>query len=117
MKAGELVLIPFPQADLSPGKLRPALVIAESPGNHDDFLLALVTSRLYQAVPDFDEIITTDDPDYGTSRLKRPSVVRLGRLATVERTTIVARLGRISPQRLARIQQTLSSWLLAASPS
>ena len=32
MKPGDIVLIRFPQADLKSGKLRPALIIAISPG-------------------------------------------------------------------------------------
>ena len=51
MKPGDVVLIRFPQADLETGKLRPALVIAIAPGRHKDLLLALITSRIYQAVP------------------------------------------------------------------
>ena len=63
MKAGDTVLIRFPQADLRAGKLRPALVVATVPGRHMDLLLVLITSRLYQAVPGFDEIIAEDEPD------------------------------------------------------
>ncbi len=36
MKPGDIVLIRFPQADLTEGKLRPTLVIAISPGRHRD---------------------------------------------------------------------------------
>jgi mRNA interferase MazF len=64
MKSGDIVLIRFPQADLKAGKLRPALVIAVAPGTHPDLLLALITSRTYQAVPDFDELIAESDGDY-----------------------------------------------------
>ena len=41
MKAGDIVLIRFPQADLVTGKLRPALTLAVAPGSHADLLLAL----------------------------------------------------------------------------
>lgn len=52
MKAGDIVLVRFPQADLKAGKLRPALVIAIAPSHHSDLLLALVSSRIYQAIPE-----------------------------------------------------------------
>lgn len=84
MKPGDVVLIRFPQADLQAGKLRPALVIAVAPGQHADLLLALISSRIYQAVANFDELIDTSDSDYATTGLKVRSVVRLARLATVE---------------------------------
>ena len=53
MKPGDTVLIRFPQTDLQAGKLRPALVVAISPGRYADVLLALVSSRTYQTIPDF----------------------------------------------------------------
>ena len=56
MKPGDLVLVPFPQADAQAGKLRPALVLAIAPGRHKDILLAMITSRDYQVVPGYDEI-------------------------------------------------------------
>ena len=111
MKPGDIVLIRFPQADLEAGNLRPALVIAVAPGNHADLLLALITSRTYQAVPEFDEIIDLSDSDYQETGLKVRSVVRLARLVTVETSVINARLGNISPQRLQQIKSRLTNWL------
>ena len=81
MKPGDVVLIRFPQADLQRGKLRPALILAIAPGHHADFLLALISSRTYQAVPQFDEIVDPADSDYADTGLKSQSVVRLARLA------------------------------------
>jgi mRNA interferase MazF len=112
MNPGDVVLIRFPQADLQTGKLRPALVIAIAPGRHPDILLALITSRISQATPNFDDLIKIDDPDFTTSGLKVRSVVRLSRLVTVEAAVISARLGRISRSRTTQIRQRLANWLL-----
>ena len=111
MKPGDIVLIRFPQADLKQGKLRPALVIAISSSHHSDLLLALISSRLYQATPEFDEIISLADHDYTTTGLKVASVIRLGRLTSVELSVINARLGSISLERLTRIRAKLIRWL------
>lgn len=88
MKPGDLVLIRFPQTDLKQGRLRPALVVAIAPGRHADILLALVTSRGYQAVPNFDEIVEPTDPDFPISRLT--SLVQ----------SVFQPCGTISPQSL-----------------
>lgn len=107
MKPGDVVLIRFPQTDLQAGKLRPALLIASVPGRLGDVLIALISSRTYHAIPDFDEIIDASDADYDNSGLKAPSVVRLARLATVSSSIIIARLGTISNDRLVGIKQHL----------
>ncbi len=111
MKPGDIVLLRFPQTDLQAGKLRPALIIAIAPGQHTDLLLALITSRTYQAVPKFDEIVDPSDSDYTTTGLKVRSVVRLARLASVESSAINARLGNVSPKRLRQIRKRLVDWL------
>ena len=111
MKPGDVVLIRFPQADLQRGKLRPSLILAVAPGHHADLMLALISSRTYQAVPQFDEIIDPADSDYAETGLKVQSVVRLARLACVEASVISARLGSISPQRLQEVRKRLAEWL------
>jgi mRNA interferase MazF len=111
MRPGDIVLLRFPQADLVEGKLRPALVVALAPGRHPDVLLALITSRPYQEIPDFDEAIAPQDADFTSSGLKVRSVIRLARLVSVEETVINARLGEISPERLRRIKKRLAKWL------
>jgi len=111
VKPGDIVLIRFPQADLEVGKLRPALLVAVAPGQHPDLLLALISSRTYQALANFDEIIEQSDDDFVATGLKVRSVVRLGRLASVELSIINARLGCISSKRLQRIKGRLIDWL------
>ncbi len=111
MKPGDVVLVRFPQTDLSEGKLRPALVVALAPGRHPDTLLALITSRIYQAIPGFDEIIAAGDGDFAQTGMKTASAVRLTRLATVERTAPDARLGSIGDERLRDIRRRSAHWL------
>ncbi len=111
MKSGDIVLIPFPYADLKSSKLRPALIMAMVPGKHGDVLIAAISSRLYQAVQDFDELIEQTDPDFESTGLKVTSLVRIGKLASVEANLITARLGSIAPERLCRINQRIADWL------
>jgi mRNA interferase MazF len=111
MRPGDIVLIRFPRTDLQTGKLRPALVLAVAPGRHADLLVALISSRTHQAVPQFDEIINPTDADYAATGLKAQSVVRLARVACVEASVINARLGSISLQRLQQVRNRLADWL------
>jgi mRNA interferase MazF len=111
MTPGDIVLIRFPQADLQKGKLRPALIVAKAPGKHPDLLLSLISSSVYQAIPNFDEIIEPSDNDFVSSGLKVRSVVRTARLASVEASAVNARLGQISSERLQIIRERLIAWL------
>lgn len=111
MKPGDIVLIRFPQTDLHVGKLRPALVVAIAPGLYEDVLLALISSRVQNSIPEFDVIINKSDSDFELTGLKANSVVRLSRIATISPAIINARLGSISTERLLQIKRNLISWL------
>ena len=111
MKPGDIVLVRFPQTDLQAGKLRPALVLAISPGPYRDVLLAMITSRPHQIIHEFDEVIEPTDPDYPDSGLKTHSIVRLSRLASVETSVINAKLGEISLGRLDEAKKRVINWL------
>jgi mRNA interferase MazF len=111
VKPGDVVLVRFPQTDLQAGKLRPALVLAISPGRHSDVLLAMITSRPYQIIPDFDQVIEPTDTDYSSTGLKARSIVRLSRLASVETAVINAKLGEISIGRLGEVKKRIIDWL------
>jgi len=82
MRPGKLALLRFPRVDLEEGKLRPVLLIARVvPGAFPDWLVAMVSSRLEQAIPGVDEVIRKEDADFPASGLKQSSVIRIGRLA------------------------------------
>ena len=96
MRAGDIVLLRLPQPDLSPGKLRPVLVLMEMPGPFRDHLVCGISSQLHQETPDWDERLTPAATDFIACGLKVPSVIRLNWLATVNPNTSVGTLGSIS---------------------
>jgi len=111
IQEGQIVLFRFPKTDMAEGKLRPALVIRKLPGPHDDWLVCMISSQVDRAIDEFDEVISTNDSDFANSGLKTESVIRLSRLAAVERKVLVGALGRIGSERLNRIRESLSAWL------
>jgi mRNA interferase MazF len=110
-QAGQIVLFRFPQADLEEGKLRPALLLGRLPGEYDDWLICMISSQIRRHVPEFDEIIRQDDPDFAESGLKVSSLLRIGRLAVVEGEILLGAIGQIAPERLERIKRRLAAWL------
>jgi len=110
-KSGQIILFPFPQANLASGKTRPALLLGKLPGPYGDWLICMISSQLHQYIKDFDEIVDTDDPDFDNSGLKTPSVIRVGRVAVVEESILLGAVGEIDADRLKRIKENLSDWL------
>ncbi|HUU42019.1 MAG TPA: type II toxin-antitoxin system PemK/MazF family toxin [Desulfatiglandales bacterium] len=108
----QVVLFRFPQTNQTTGKLRPALVIRKVPGPRDDWLICMISSRFSQEVTDFDETISENDDDFISSGLKQASVIRIARLAVVEKYILLGAIGEISATRLNRIKNRISDWLI-----
>ncbi len=106
MKSGDIVLTLLPQAD-GHAKLRPTLVLCLLPP-FDDILVCGISSQLHQRVPDFDDLIDLNDPDFARTGLAAPSVIRLGFLATVPQSIIKGRIGILAPPRVALLRARLA---------
>jgi mRNA interferase MazF len=98
--AGEVIILPFPQTDLKPGKLRPALTLVELPG--DDLILCQITSQAR-----FDGFsISLDRNDFSNGSLPVASYIRPNRLFTADRSIVVRSAGRV---KSAKLQQVLAA--------
>ena len=111
---GQIVLFKFPQTDQKEGKLRPALILRELPGKFNDWLICMISSNIELQIPDLDELIAPDASDFMQSGLKVPSVIRTSRLAVVDGNILLGKLGQINTERLNKIRQRLSKWILSA---
>ncbi len=69
-KPGQVGLVPFPRADLVPGKLRPVLLMARVPGRYEDWLVCMFSTKLRQALQGFDETIDPNASDFQSSGLR-----------------------------------------------
>ncbi|WP_026632984.1 type II toxin-antitoxin system PemK/MazF family toxin [Dyadobacter alkalitolerans] len=99
MAKGDIVLITFPFTDLSSGKLRPAVVLAESTL---DLTVCFITSQLgWQE--------TTDVPlnPSTVSGLRKMSLVRTSKIATLDRTLAKGLLGKLSDAELSYLDTKL----------
>jgi mRNA interferase MazF len=109
MKEADIVLAAIAQAD-GKHKNRPVLLLREMP-KYGDFLVCGISTQLQQFIPDFDEIIRSDDTDFAESGLLKASLVRLSFLAVLQRQAIVGVLGSISSDRYKRLLSNLSVYL------
>jgi mRNA interferase MazF len=87
------------------------MIVATVPGEFDDFLTCMITTNLARSVEYIDEILTPDDGDFIQSGLKKSSVLRICRVAVINKTKMKGRLGNISPDRFSRVRCRLADWV------
>jgi mRNA interferase MazF len=109
MNPGDVILTSVPQAD-GVIKNRPAIFLREMPP-YGDVLVCGVSTRLHQEVKGFDELIHLSDSDFPTSGLRSTSLIRLGFLASLPRSTIIGSIGAISSDRHVRLLNKLAHYL------
>jgi mRNA interferase MazF len=98
----DVVIVNYPYADLSQTKRRPALVVAEIPGTTDVILCQITT----QFKRDADTISLTTD-DFAEGSLPSLSNVRPNRLITLSETLVIRRAGRLTPERMQVVTDTI----------
>jgi mRNA interferase MazF len=99
MNKGDIVLIPFPFTDLSGLKNRPALILI---AGETDITLSFITTQLKWEEP-LDVVI---EPSLENG-IKRTSIIRLSKLATLEKDLVLGKLGNLSQTEMATVNKNL----------
>jgi mRNA interferase MazF len=94
---GEIYLLKFPFSGGEKVKKRPVLVILDTGDN--DMVVCRITSKIYGSEFDF------KIEDWKKSGLKLPSVIRLHKLATLEKDLIDKKLGQINENLQKQIKE------------
>ena len=87
-----IVLIPFPYTDLSGSKLRAALVLTEGPL---DVTVAFITTQLQ-----WQELTDVVIQPKNSNGIKKASLIRLSKLATIDRNLILGIIGDIDSTQI-----------------
>lgn len=103
MKKGDIILIPFPFTDLTGNKLRPALVLAR---NLKDITVAFITSQI-ELLREFDISIKPN----GSNGIKKESIIKLTKIATIESSLAVGKLGEVDTNKLIEVNDKLKLYL------
>ena len=98
-KQGEIVLIRFPFTSGEEEKKRPALVLVDT--GDDDIVVARVTSQ--QGTTAFDVPLS----DWRQAGLLLPSIVRIHKLATLEKGLIDRPLGALTARDWQQIREAV----------
>ena len=107
MQEGEIALLNMVQPDGSV-KRRPVILLKEVPP-YQDWIVCAVSSQLQQQVRGFDHPLLQTDPDFPATGLRQSSLVRLGILSTVAKSTLPGTIGRISPHALQTLKKRLAT--------
>lgn len=99
MKKGDIVLIPFPFTDLSGNKYRPAVILIDS---EDDVTVCFITTQLTWR-SEFD--ITLHPSEF--NGLKKESLIRLNKFATIDKELIIGRLGTLENNSIKLMNRNL----------
>ncbi len=99
MKKGDVVLLPFPFTDLSGMKNRPAVVLAQ---NDFDVTVAFITTQLHYK-EETDVIIS----EFKEAGLKKVSLIRLNKIATIDKSIVLGKLGELESYIVEEIKSNL----------
>ncbi len=103
MIKGDIILIPFPFTDLSGNKLRPAVVLIVS---DYDLTLCFITAQLKWKEATDIEILPS-----AFNGIKKPSLIRLSKIATVDKTLALGKLGELRQMEVAILNENLKKLL------
>lgn len=99
MIKGDLILVPFPFTDLSGTKTRPAMVLYKG---QRDVTVAFISSTA--ALTEVTDVLIEPDALNG---LKRTSVLRLSKIATLDQSIVLGKLGELNAVYLNIINANL----------
>ena len=103
MTKGDIILIPFPFTDLTGNKLRPAIVLIET---GQDLTICFITTQLkWEELTDI-ELLPTK-----YNGIKKPSLIRLSKIATVDKSLAVGKLGELQKNKMVELNIKLKKLL------
>ena len=103
MKKGSVVLIPFPFTDLKGSKIRPAVVLNSS---GLDVTICFITSE-FKWKTECDIFVLPSE----SNGLKVTSLIRTGKIATIDSALVLGELGALSDTEIAELDKGLKKFL------
>lgn len=103
MAKGDIVLITFPFTDLTGSKLRPAVILTDTT---IDLTVCFITTQLeWQEITDVLIVPTS------FNGLKKQSLIRVSKIATLDKTLAKGLLGRLTSSELSDLNDKLKTLL------
>ena len=108
-KQWDIVLVPFPFTDQQQSKKRPGLVVSPNIYNQagSDIIIVFMTSNLSRSSRPGDYILR----NWKSANLPKPTLIRM-KFATIARSIIDKRIGRLAQLDQENFKAVLQSFLL-----
>lgn len=97
MTTGAIVLIPFPFAEGTNKKVRPAVVVCRTKDKYEDLVICAISSVVPTSLSE-NEILLQPNKLNG---LRAISVLKIDRIVTAKRQDVIAQLGVLDVKELA----------------
>ena len=107
---GDIVLVPFPNSDLSTWKRRPALVLYEAPLENET-TIAYISTKTPIILSICDVLVTRGNPSFDETGLNHNSVIKLNKLATIKTLLITGLLGVADEALQTEVNKALDACL------
>jgi len=97
----------FPFTDLSSFKRRPALVISKVSSEKEDVIVAFISSVIPDKLNETDFVLNTEHKDFTGTGLKKKSVFKMDKLATLNKSIFSGELGYLSNEIFIQVEAKL----------
>ena len=99
-KIGEIILIPFPFAEFTNKKVRPAVVITETEDKYRDLVVSAISSVISSKISHREILLKPNK----INNLRVDSVIKVDRIVTLKREDKIADLDKLSAKELAEFK-------------
>ena len=101
MKTGDIILMPFPFAELTNKKVRPSVVISQTKDKYQDIIVAAISSVVPVEISQNELVI---EPSL-VNKLRARSVFKVDRIVTLKREDVIAPLGKLTEFQLQEFKR------------
>ncbi len=96
MKIGDIVVVNYPFSNLFQTKIRPAVVVTITNDKHKDVVLCLISSVVPNKLNQREILLHPN----AVNNLRATSVIKVYRVATVQQSKIISKIGKLSTKEL-----------------
>jgi mRNA interferase MazF len=107
MKRGTIVLTQFPFTNLKTSKKRPAIVISKNTPGNSDIIVDFISTNIPEILSETDLFFNNKRRDFVKSGLKKTSVFKLDKIATLNKSIFTGELGEVEKETLTEMNKKL----------